>query len=468
MNRLSIGWRLTLWYGLTLFVALSVFCLLILVFARHRMLVNIDSSLQEELMERVLEVQLAHSMPELDQQLRTRFFQHDVYDFRVIDRVGKTVFSSEGLSDDPSSFPGRKFPPAASPHYETLPIGQRGEYRVASLSAKTEVGDFTVQTIVSMQPYYAEIQSLQTTMLVLLPISLAVATIGGYVMAGRALAPVMQIASVANSITIDHLDRRIEIVNPNDEIGQLSATLNSLIARLENAVNEIQRFTADASHELRTPLAALRSEAESALRSKRTPVEYERTLAVVVDEATRLGRLTDQLLNLSRLDAGTVHYRRDFVRLDALLLDVAEQLRPLAQQRNVRLSIGVVQPCELRGDDIRLSQALFNVLENSIKYTQPEGNVKIVCRIADRLAVVEVRDTGIGIPAEQLPHVFDRFYRGDASRNCTVGGTGLGLAIAHAAVHAHGGTIEISSESESGTIVTIQFSEATRVEDELD
>lgn len=468
MNKLSIRWRLTLWYGLTFLVALSVFCFLILVFSRHRMLVNIDSSLQEELMERVLEVNLAQSMTELDQQLRTRFFRHEVYDFRVIDRSGKSVFSSEGLTNYPNPFPGRDFTPAASPYYETLSIGQRGEYRVASVSAENEVGDFIVQTVVSMKPYYVEVRSLQTTMLILLPLSLAVAAIGGFVMAGRALAPVTQIASVANSITIDHLDRRIKIVNPNDEIGQLSGTLNSLIARLENAVCEIQRFTADASHELRTPLAALRSEAESALRSKRTPDEYERTLVVVVDEATRLGRLTDQLLNLSRLDAGTVQYGRDCVRLDALLLDVAEQLRPLAQQRNVRLNIGVVQPCELLGDDIRMSQALFNVLENALKYTSPEGHVEIHCRVTGLRAVIEVQDTGIGIPAEQLPHVFDRFYRGDASRNCSIGGTGLGLSIARAAVLAHGGTIEIASQPETGTKVTIQFSEVTSAEDDFD
>ena len=191
-------------------------------------------------------------------------------------------------------------------------------------------------------------------------------------MAGRALAPVKQIANVANSITIDRLDRRIEIANPNDEIGRLAATLNSLIARLERAVNEIQRFTADASHELRTPLAALLSEAESALRSPRSPEEYVETLAVIVEEATRLGRLADQLLNLSRQDAGILQYEHDSVRLDALLLDVADQLRPLAEKRNVRIACGEIQPCELQGDDIRLSQAFFNVLENAVKYTPRE------------------------------------------------------------------------------------------------
>ncbi|HQX52282.1 MAG TPA: HAMP domain-containing sensor histidine kinase [Planctomycetaceae bacterium] len=468
MNTLSIRWRLTLWYGMSLVVALGGFCLLILVLARHQSLAHTDAALQEELQELVLEVQLAHSMPDLDTQLHARFFQHDVYDFRVLDGAEKLVFVSAGLIEHSNSFSGSDAVPSPSPSFETSAIEGYGDSRVASIFVTGELGEFIVQAMTPLRHYYAEIHSLQAIMLILLPFALAVASVGGYVMAGRALAPVKQIATVANSITIDRLDRRIEIVNPNDEIGRLASTLNSLIARLENAVTEIQRFTADASHELRTPLAALRSEAESALRSRRSPEEYEQTLTVVVEEAARLGRLTDQLLNLSRLDAGTIHYDYECVRLDALLLDVTEQLNPLAEQRGVAMRISEVQPCEIQGDDIRLSQTFFNILENALKYTAAEGHVEIRCCVSGGSAVVEVQDTGIGIPAEQLPHVFDRFFRGDPSRNCTVGGTGLGLSIARAAVLAHGGTIEICSQPSAGTTVTIRLPDVTATSDDLD
>ncbi len=468
MNRLSIRWRLTLWYGLMMVVALGGFCLLILVLARHQSLVHIDESLQEELTERVLEVQLAHSITELETQMRARFFRNNVYDVRVLDGTGKSVFVSAGLLDFAKPFPGRDFAPATATYFETLAIAHGRDYRVATVSVNGELGIFIVQAMISMESHHAEMQSLQTIMLILLPLALAVASIRGYVMAGRALAPVMQIATIANSITIGNLDRRIEIVNPNDEIGRLTSTLNALIARLENAVNEIQRFTADASHELRTPLAALRSEAESALRSQRSPEEYVQTLTVVVDEATRLGRLTDQLLNLSRLDAGISGNENQRVRLDALILDVTDQLRPFAEQRSVTIVVGKVQPCETDGDDIRLSQAFFNILENALKYTPAKGRVEIRCRYTDRSAVIEVEDTGIGISDSQLPHVFDRFFRGDPSRNCVIGGTGLGLSIARAAILAHGGTIEITSQPTAGTKVTIQFSEVTLADDEMD
>ncbi len=258
MNKLSIRWRLTLWYGLALVVALAGFCLLILVIARHHALANVDASLEEELAERVLEVQLARSFPELDSQLRTRFFQQNLYDFRVIDGTGKVVFSSVNLIEYAGALPGLDSPPIASPNFETITIGRNGDYRVASELAKCKLGHFIVQTMVSMKPFYSEIHTLQSIMLVLLPLAVAVASVAGYWMAGRVLTPVQKIINAANAITIDRLDRRIEIVNPNDEIGRIATTLNSLIARLENAVTEIQRFTADASHELRTPLAALR------------------------------------------------------------------------------------------------------------------------------------------------------------------------------------------------------------------
>jgi heavy metal sensor kinase len=435
------------------------------VLAQHQSLAHLDAALREELQELSLEVQLAHAMPELRAQLDTRFYQHDVYDFRVLDETGRAIFVSPGLTTLVEAMPP---PDVVGPvqHVKTAPLGSAGDVRIASMSARGPLGKFSVEALTSLAPYYAELQSLRAIMLVVLPLTLAIASLGGYWLAGRALDPVKQIVRVADAITIDHLDRRIEVTNPHDEIGCLAATLNSLIARLECSVNEIQRFTADASHELRTPLAALRSEAESALRSRRSPEEYEETLTIIVAEATRLGRLADQLLNLSRHDAGIISYEHESVRLDALLLDVADQLRPLADQRNVTMDCGDAPPCEMQGDDIRLGQAFFNILENAVKYTPADGRITVRCRVDNGAAVIEVEDTGVGIAAEHLPHVFDRFYRVDPSRNCIAGGTGLGLAIARAAVVAHGGKIDIRSQPQVGTTVTIRFPAAVPVEDE--
>ncbi|TWU05188.1 Alkaline phosphatase synthesis sensor protein PhoR [Symmachiella macrocystis] len=178
---------------------------------------------------------------------------------------------------------------------------------------------------------------------------------------------------------------------------------------------------------------------------------------MVVEETTRLGRLADQLLNLSRHDAGITQSVHESVQLNALLGDVAEQLQPFAHDRGVMLACESGATCEVNGDDIRLSQVFFNCLENAIKYTLPGGEVTIRLQTTAQAAVVEIQDNGIGISASDVPHIFERFYRVDPSRQTDSGGTGLGLSIAKAAVLAHDGTIDLHSQLESGTTVMIRI-----------
>lgn len=464
MKHLSIRWRLTLWYAAALGVILTGVFLILLVLSRQQLLARTDAALREELQELGLEVRLAKTAQELEEHLQARFFQHDIYDFLVSDEHATVLFASSGLT---AAHATSLIPKdlSGSWQFKTQSLIKENFYRVASTAVDGPRGRVVVQAVTPMKPLYDEMHTLQMLMIVLLPLGVAFALIGGYFLAARALAPVEQIVQVAAGITISDLDRRIEVTNPHDELGHLATTLNSLIARLERAVDEIQRFTADASHELRTPLAVLRSEAESALRKRRTPEEYEQTLSIVVEEATRLGCLADQLLSLSRHDAGVTECRQESVRVDALLLDVVEQLRPVAEARGVELEASAIESYEMVGDDIRLSQAFFNVLDNAIKYTAKNGLVDIRCRVRNWSAVIDIHDTGIGIPSEHLGRVFDRFYRVDSSRHSQSGGAGLGLAIARTAILAHQGEISIQSEPGVGTTVTIRLPEAsTRIE----
>lgn len=456
MKQFSIRWRLTLWYGATLGVLLAVFSISLLVLTRQQLLARTDAALREELQELALEVQLAKTNSEFTEHLQARFYQHDIYDFLVSDSQGLVLFASSGLSATqvqgllPSDM-------SEAWQYSTQELGDAGSFRIARTVADGPRGRNVVQAVTPLKPLFEEMRTLQLLIAVLLPFGVAVALAGGHFLAVRALSPVEQIVRVAESITISGLDRRIEVANPHDELGHLATTLNTLIARLERAVDEIRRFTADASHELRTPLAVLRSEAESALRKLRTAEEYEQTLKVVVDEATRLGCLADQLLSLSRQDAGISECRLELVRIDALLLDVVDLLRPLTESRGVQLNATDIEPCEIHGDDVRLSQAFFNVVDNAIKYTAQGGAVDIRCNVANGTAVIVVSDTGIGIPPEHMGRVFDRFYRVDASRHSLTGGAGLGLAIARTAVLAHQGEIALQSELGIGTSVTIHL-----------
>jgi heavy metal sensor kinase len=457
---LSIRWQMTLWYGISLAVILFGFCLLLFLLMRQQVFSRVDANLHEEVKEIVVEIDLSDSALTFRTAAEARFSDHSFYKFLVTDQQGKVVFASL----DPSllnEFQNVAAMKAPSLEFTTRKLSSKGPYRIAHSVASSQFGELNVRVMVSLKPIYADLYSLQWMMACMLPLGVLLALAIGQVLAGQALAPVQRVVDIANSINISCLDRRVEVINSHDEIGKLAAALNSLISRLEQAVIEIRRFTADASHEIRTPIAVLRAEAESTLRAFRTPEEYERVLHSVVEQTTRLGKLTDQLLNLSRYDAGIIPVACEPVQIDALLQDVADHLLPLAATSGITLTCEIQLPCEVLGDDIRISQAFFNVIENAIKYTPQNGAVKIHLSVINHAAVIEVKDSGIGIPLEDLPHIFERFYRVDPSRQSVDGGMGLGLSIAKAAIEAHQGTITLQSQSGKGTTVTIALPAGT-------
>lgn len=459
MNRLSIRWRLTLWYAVALAFVLTAFCMILLFLTRQQLVSRTDAALQEELRELVLELQLSESNAGIHQALHSRFFQHDVYDFLVVDADGQVLFSSHGISSTlASSLPSIKT--VADIHYFNHSAPADDGFRVAGLSVQVPMGTVAVYALTTLNRLQADLRTLQLVMLILIPLGVVLALAGGYFLAAQALAPVDQIVRVAETITISNLHQRIEIMNPRDELGRLATTLNLLIARLEQAVEEIQRFTADASHELRTPLAALRAEAELAMRIPRSAAEYQRTLGVIVDEATRLGRLADQLLSLSRHDSGIAEMRRRPVVVELILADVIEQLQSMARDKEIQLEGPLCDEqasSDVCGDELLLHQAFFNIVENAIKYTPQQGGVIVRLERHAQELVITIRDTGIGIGVEHLPHVFNRFYRVDPSRNASCGGAGLGLSIAQTAIAKHEGTLEIRSEIDRGTLVLIRL-----------
>jgi signal transduction histidine kinase len=231
-----------------------------------------------------------------------------------------------------------------------------------------------------------------------------------------------------------------------------------MIARLEQSFREVRRFTADASHELRTPLAVIRTEAEVALNQPLSAADNQQLLGSILEECERLTRLTDQLLTLAREDAGSAGLAvRAALDLPALVLGAAETMRALAEVRGVTLTAEANGPLSVQGDEVRLRQVLYNLLDNAIKYTSPGGRVEVAVARQQGFAVVRIRDNGIGIPAEHLSRVFDRFYRVDKARSRAEGGTGLGLSIARSIVTAHDGQIELTSKPGEGTTCTVRL-----------
>jgi two-component system heavy metal sensor histidine kinase CusS len=276
-----------------------------------------------------------------------------------------------------------------------------------------------------------------------------------YLLARQALAPVELLHRQTARITADQLDRRLPIANPGDELGRLAQTINAMIARLERSFTEMRRFTADASHELRTPLTALRTEVEAALGKPAETTDHANLLGSILEECDRLTRLTEQLLALAREDARRIEEANQPLDLAALVRGAVETMRPLAEMKSLRLRQHGADTLPAHGDAARLRQVFYNLLDNAIKYTPENGEIEVRLERRGSEAIIVLRDTGLGIPAEHLPHVFERFYRVDKARSRAEGGTGLGLSIAHSIVSAHGGRIELDSAPGRGTVCTV-------------
>jgi heavy metal sensor kinase len=302
-----------------------------------------------------------------------------------------------------------------------------------------------------------ELGRLLTALAMAVPVALVFSGGVSYLLARASLAPVGRLRTLAREVTADRLDRRLEVANPGDELGGLALTINEMIGRLERSFAEVRRFTADASHELRTPLTAIRAEAEVALGRPGMPAEQQALLSSILEECERLHRLTDQLLALSREDAGVAPQTREPLDLTTLVAGVVETMRPLAEAKGLRLLSRGDGPVPVRGDPGRLRQVFFNLLDNAIKYTPGDGEVETCIEARGAAAFVSVRDTGVGIPPEHLPRVFDRFYRVDKARSREIGGTGLGLSIVRSIVTAHGGEIDLKSGPGQGTDCTVRL-----------
>jgi heavy metal sensor kinase len=297
----------------------------------------------------------------------------------------------------------------------------------------------------------------------LMPVGLLLAGGGGWLLARRALRPVDQMTRAARRIEAEHLAQRLEGAEVNDELGRLAQTLNEMLARLEAGFAQVRRFSADASHELRTPLTVLKGEIEVALRNPRGADEYRRVLASTLEEVERMARLVDELLLLSRADAGALRWESEPVELDRLVEEATKQADVLARPKRIGVTLTEVAPLIVRGDGQRLKQLLLNLVDNAIKYTPDGGQVTLSLRAtgrppsdpaasgAEEWAEIGVRDTGVGIPPEELPRIFERFYRADAARSREAGGAGLGLCIGKTIAEAHGGRIEVESRVHAGS-----------------
>jgi heavy metal sensor kinase len=314
-----------------------------------------------------------------------------------------------------------------------------------------------VRLAVSEEPYWREFWEMAGILGIALPIVVILVFITGYLLAARALSPVDVMAKRAAQVTADHLNERIAIPNPEDELGQLGTAFNATLARLESSFEQLRRFTADASHELRTPLTAIRSVGEVALSKGGDQNYYRDTIGSMLEETNRLTKLVDSLLTMSRADAGRVSLRFSPVSLLELAKESASLLEVLAEEKNQSIRVEGSDAIEVNADRTILRQALVNLIDNAVKFSPERGiiHVRVLENGAD--AIVEVQDNGPGIPFEHRGRIFERFYRVDRARARHEGGTGLGLSIVEWAVTVHRGTVEVDCESAPGSTFRIHL-----------
>lgn len=314
---------------------------------------------------------------------------------------------------------------------------------------------YLIQIGASLRPRDTALNQLFHISLWLVPAGGLLGILLGWWMAKRVLRPVKALGEVAQEIGISQLHRRLPVRGSGDELDQLAQTFNEVLARLETAVGQMQEFTANISHELRTPLTALRGEAAVALANARSESDYRRVLESQLEEFEKLSRMVNQMLTLARAEAGQIQIAHETVDLSALARSLAEQMEAVAWSKGITLTAELDGKVMVVGDSGWLEHVILNLLDNAIKFTQESGRVRVSVSSREGDAIIEIHDSGIGISPDVLPHVFERFYRGDPSRSKELEGAGLGLSLVEWIVKQHHGKVNVESQTGHGSIFRV-------------
>lgn len=289
------------------------------------------------------------------------------------------------------------------------------------------------------------------------PAGLLVAIVAGRWMATVALDPLLRLATAARAIDVTNLRQRLPVRGVHDELDDVAEAFNETLLRLEDAVGEMRQFSTALAHELRTPIAALRGEIELAAIQADTSPAFRRSAASQLEELDKLSRLIDQLLTLARAESGQIPLSHARVDLSALVRSVLEQVDAVAQANGLDLRSEIVEEVTVNGDAEWLERLLLNLLDNAFKFTPRGGCIVVRVSAGDDAARLEVIDTGIGMPSDVLPHVFERFYRADPARSSTARGAGLGLSLVKWIAERHGGVVDAASAPGAGSTFTLQI-----------
>ncbi len=472
MNTRSLRFRITAWYAALLAGALLIFGVSVYLGLERYLYWNLQRMLDADC--RTIATQLLSQYPfkradwltsEIDEGYSPEVNAHFI---RVTQEGVGLVYISRAPKDgafDPAQVP---LPSEKEKNSSRkVALAKRHHLLVDTVQYTSPLGTkFVVESGVPDHQIEIVLHGLLMTFSVYMPFIISLAVASGYWLMRRSLRPVDEITRRAEGITSSNLSDRLPVIRTGDELERLSVSLNRMIERLDEAFQHINRFSADASHELRTPLTILQLELEGIAQNHRLTPSLTDQIGSALEETDRISHIVENLLAISRLDAG--ESKMDKTRLDLAHLagSIAEQMRLLAEEKGISFQSKVEAEVYVEGDRSRLQQVIVNLVANAINYTTEAGKVEVSVHADGPRAILEVTDNGVGISAEALPHVFERFYRADKARSRDSGGAGLGLAIVKAICTAHGADIKVSSQEGRGSRFTVALPLLDVVENE--
>jgi heavy metal sensor kinase len=459
MNHRSLAFRLGAWYTLLLGATFALVGLGTFYGLQHYLRSNLADSLRRrstQVEQILIEAPTGTTSNFIAQEINTRVAPEFNNRFVRVTRMPATVIYRSGAPADRSFDPSAVAPATESSSGISITEDQRLMIRRTPVKAIS--GNYLVELGVSLASMNEGLNGLLDLLALLLPVFIACAAGGGYWLVSRALRPVDQMSQTAEQMSLQNLSLRLPVAPSGDALERLSISLNNMLGRLRDSVQASRRFLADASHELRTPLTVIKGELqEMAHAPDLSKSDVRERVGSVLEEVSRLEHLVSGLLVLSRLDAGETQTKWINVDLSELALNTAEQMRLIAEDRGIELDLSALQKAVVAGDPARLKQIIVNLLDNAFRFTPRGGLVALRTAMDESGSVLEISDTGIGIPEVSIPHVFDRFFRVDEGRSRDEGGAGLGLSIVKSICTAHGAEVDVDSHLNVGSSFRVRF-----------
>ena len=445
MKNLSLRLKMTIWYSISLLIVMGLVYVTIHLVLRETMTRNAESIVKAYGAQASSYIEAENGTVKLDENMPEA--KEEVY-FKIYNSANQAVYAY-GVSDALGDI---------APNFDKSRVISIDGINWILYDQKIEEDDVSIGWIRSAKSLKYIDDTLRNLLLIFLclcPVFLAITLLVGYFLVRRTLQPIDKITTTALMIGRGDLSKRLNMKNAGDEIGRLSVTFDEMIERLDNAFQAEQQFTSDASHELRTPVTVITAYAENALRDDATLEGYTRSMEIILKESRKMSATISSLLMLTRGDQRRYQPNLEWIDLGQLVDDVTAEMETPAEQKGVSISVLPHYSQHMMLDQTLITNLLLNILENAVKYSDSGGEIRVSLSKENDYAILKIRDDGIGISKEDLPKVFNRFFR--AEHTGEKEGTGLGLAIAKWIVELHQGDISIDSALSVGTIVTIRL-----------